>query len=174
MIEKNELRKKAKEIRKYLDMQEISAQICSRIEFTDFFQKSTNIMIFYPLNHEIDLTSLLTHNKNFFLPKVNGENLDVCAYTLGDELEFSKYKTLEPKTTPITNLAILDVIFIPALCTDKDNYRLGYGGGYYDRLLSKLPESVKKVVVIPQTLIFDEIPHEKFDIKADIVFSEKD
>src|SRR5574344_1414230 len=173
MITKNELRKKAKEIRKTLDIPEISAKICDIIDESDFFHKATNIMIFYPLENEIDLTSLLTHQKNFFLPRVNGKDLDVCAYTLGDELEFSKFKTLEPKTEAISNLKLLDLIFIPALAVDKDNFRLGYGGGFYDKLLSKVPDTVRKIVVIPSKLIVNSLPHDKFDIKADMIISEK-
>jgi 5-formyltetrahydrofolate cyclo-ligase len=172
MLSKNELRKKAKIIRNNLDMMEISAQICNKIEMSEAFQNSTNIMIFFPLNHEVDLTSLLTHNKNFYLPRVNDKELDVCYYELGDELEYSKFKTLEPKTAPITNLDILDTIYIPALMADKNNYRLGYGGGFYDKFLSKLTPRTKKVVVIPECLIIDELPHDSFDIASDFVICE--
>lgn len=173
MITKNDLRKFAKEKRKLLDIPEISAKICDEIDCSDFFHKVTNIMIFYPLKYEIDLTSLLTHNKNFFLPRVNGKELDICEYSLGDELEFSQFKTLEPKTKAITNLKMLDVIFIPALAVDINKYRLGYGGGFYDRLLAKIPDNVRKIAVIPSELIIENVPHEEFDQKVDYIISEK-
>ncbi len=175
MNTKDILRKKAKAIRKTLDIPDISEKICTLIENSDLFKNSTNIMIFYPLNYEIDLTSLLTHaGKNFFLPKVNGKKLDICYYELGDELDFSEFNTLEPKTEPITNTDIIDAIFIPALFADKKGFRLGYGGGFYDRLLKTFSSNTKKIIVISNALLTESLPTEEFDQCADYIINEKE
>ena len=172
MITKNNLRKTAKETRNSLDMKKISEKIVENIFGLEVYKNSTNLMLFYPLEHEVNLLKLLEDNsKRFYLPKVDVDNLLVCPYKLDDEVSTSKFKTKEPLTTPV-NPDILDVIFVPALMADKTKNRLGYGGGFYDRFLSKQGNKVTKVVTIPDILIIDEIPFDSFDERVDIVISE--
>ena len=64
----------------------------------------------------------------------------------------------------------IDLIIVPALCCDKNGYRLGYGGGYYDRFLKDYKGI--KVVCLPKQLIFDTIYHEVHDIKMDYIITE--
>ena len=62
------------------------------------------------------------------------------------------------------------VIFLPALAIDKSGYRLGYGKGYYDRYLEKYSYIKPYTVgVIYDELVFDELPHDKYDIPCDTV-----
>lgn len=175
MIEKNELRKKAKTIRNSLDMQKISEMIVQNILQLEEYQKALNIMIFYPLKHEVNLLGLLnkkTSVKNFYLPKVDGENLLVCPYNKGDKLIKAAFNTEEPLTAPV-NAEILDIIFVPALMVDRNLNRLGYGGGFYDRFLSINGLKATKIAAIPNALIVEKLPSEAFDIKADIIVCEE-
>lgn len=173
MKTKNELRKKAKEIRNSLDMASISAKIAEKILNLNEYKKARHIMLFYPLKNEINLLKLLEdESKIFYLPKVAGENLLACPYQKGDELSCSKFNTQEPASEPIKDLGILDLILIPALMVDKENYRLGYGGGFYDRFLEKVPNAIK-IVPIPSALITEKLPIESFDRKVDVTVCEK-
>lgn len=171
MQTKSELRKKAKEIRHSLDMKKISEKIVENIRKNEIYKQSKNIMIFYPLKHEVDLLGLLEDDKNFYLPKVDGENMLVCPYTKGDELTISEFKTEEPITTPISP-ELLDLVFVPALLVDEDSHRLGYGGGFYDKFLSKHALNSKKIVAIPNALIVKKLPSESFDIKIHLVIND--
>lgn len=173
MTTKKELRKKAKEIRHSLNMQEISEKIVENIKKTKVYQSAQHIMIFYPLTHEVHLLGLMDDDKNFYLPKVQGENLLVCPYKQGDELLLSEYKTKEPMTKPVSP-DILDIIFVPALMVDKCGNRLGYGGGFYDKFLSKNALNSTKIVAIPSALITDKLPSENFDEKTDFTICEKE
>lgn len=172
MITKQELRKKAKEIRNSLDMKKLSEQIANNIKNFDIYKKANNVMVFYPFGNEIDLRGLLNDEKNFYLPKVKGKNLLVCPYKSGDELRTSDFNTQEPLSTSIDS-AILDLVFVPALMADKKLNRIGYGGGFYDRFLSKLSSNIVKVVAIPSILVVDEIPADDFDEFVDFVITEK-
>jgi len=171
MFDKKELRKKAKAIRISLDIKTISEKIVENISELDVYKQAKNVMIFYPIGHEVNLLGLMNDNKNFYLPKVDGEKLLVCPYKSGDELTISKFKTEEPITTPI-NPDILDLIFVPALMVDKHNHRLGYGGGFYDKFLCKNAQTATKIVAIPSALKIDKLPSESFDAKVDIVITE--
>lgn len=171
MIEKIELRKIAKQIRLNLDLPNISKQIAENILTLNEFETAKNVMFFYPMHNEIDILGVVSDKKNFYLPKVDGLELLVCPYRIGDNLSVSKYKTMEPLTKPVS-VEILDVVIVPALMVDKTFNRLGYGGGFYDRFLSKLPQSVLKIVVIPEKLLIDKIPLDIFDEKVDVTICE--
>lgn len=167
MDSKIDLRIRAKSIRKNLDMQSISASAAAKIRQLDFYKSAENILIFYPMKNEINLLELLNDDKNFYLPKVCGNKLFVCPFQNGDKLEKSCFNTDEPCTNPVSS-DILDLVFLPALMADCEGYRLGYGGGFYDRFLSENP-SVFSVLPIPKELHVEKLPREDFDIKADTV-----
>lgn len=175
MLSKEELREKAKQIRSLLHMNKISDKIVENINAFDLYQNAKNVMIFYPLQDEVNLLGLLdskiAEDKNFYLPKVQGENLVVCPYKKGDKLVESKFKTKEPTTKPV-DLSVLDMIFVPALMVDKKFHRLGYGKGFYDKFLSTLPQEVLRVAPIPSLLIKDELPSEDFDSPIHVFIDE--
>ncbi len=169
MNNKSDFRIKAKELRKNLDIEQLSLLLCEKIRQWDFYQKSKNILIYYPLKYEVNLLSLLNDEKNFFLPKVVGEKLYICPYKENDKLLKSSLNIYEPCSLPILP-SILDLIFVPALATDKENFRLGYGGGYYDRFLS-MYSNITTVSAVSSNLIFEKLPHEPHDIKIDHIIS---
>ena len=170
MNSKNDLRITAKKIRESLNTESISELIVSKICDNEIFKKSLNIMIFYPLENEINLLSLLKYSdKNFYLPRIIDNDLEVCPYSIGDKLLISKFKTKEPLTDKI-NPEILDLIFVPALMADKFNYRLGYGKGFYDRFLNTT--NAKTIVPIAKELIIDKLPTEQHDKKVDYVITQ--
>lgn len=170
MDNKSELRKNAKLIRKTLDINFVSEKIVSKIKSWDVFNKSQNIMLFYPLADEINLLNLLDfEDKNFYLPRINGSNLECCPYKTGDVLKESVFKTKEPVTKSV-NPKILDLIFVPALMVDKNNFRLGYGKGYYDRFLESTDAIT--VVTVAKELIVECLPIEEHDKKIDFIITQ--
>lgn len=203
MDSKSDLRVYAKELRKTLDIKNISSEIVSKIRTLNDYKKAENVMIFYPMKYEINLLDLLNDNKNFYLPKVEqcplqtsdchseAENimssfaalkmteaedsqktssspLLVCPYD--KNLKKSKMGIYEPCTAPVEP-NILDLIFVPALLVDKKGYRLGYGGGFYDRFLKQYP-NIKTIVPIEKELMIDKLPHENFDIKISQIITQ--
>ena len=69
---------------------------------------------------------------------------------------------MEPCTEPV-EANILDLIIVPALMLDFKNYRLGYGGGFYDRFLAQ-NSNITTVSLIPVELFTESLPHDEFDI----------
>jgi 5-formyltetrahydrofolate cyclo-ligase len=164
---KTDLRKQAKTIRKTLNIQKKSEKIVEKIRNLEEYQKARNIMLFYPTAFEVNLLSLLTDDKNFYFPKVDGENMLVCPYSEDIELKKSKFNILEPCSNPIS-AHLLDLIIAPALMVDKFNYRLGYGGGFYDRFLKENPK-IKTICPVFSELYVEKLPHDDFDIPIDVV-----
>ena len=169
-MDKQTLRKWAKDKRKELNMEQISSILASKLVQTEEYQKSKNIMIFYPLKDEVNLLSLLNDNsRTFYLPRIKGKELECCHYTAGDELCQSCFCTQEP-TCEACSKSTLDLIIIPALACDKKGYRLGYGGGFYDRFLKNFQGI--KIVCIPSELLVENIYPEKHDIRMDKIITE--
>ena len=166
MENKTDLRIKAKTIRKGLDIKNISKKLCEKILDMPEYQKAKNVMIFYPLVDEIDLLSLASDKKNFYLPRVKDDDIEVCPYKNGDELVIGKYNILEPKNDTVSP-DVLDLVIVPAIMADKNNNRLGYGKGYYDRFLNKVTATI--LLPLPKELIVENLPVEPFDKKVDVV-----
>ena len=169
MQDKSHLRTKFKEFRKSLNIKEVSEAICHNIRDFDIYKSAKNVMIFYPSKYEIDLLSLLKDDKCFYFPRVNGEELQVCPYSNDTKFIKSSFNIYEPCSNPV-NSNILDLIFVPALAADKKGYRLGYGGGFYDRFLPQCQNSVA-VIPICEDCIVEELPVESFDRKANFIIT---
>jgi 5-formyltetrahydrofolate cyclo-ligase len=164
---KTDLRKQAKAIRKTLNIQNKSESIVKKIRQLKEYKGAKHVMLFYPTAFEVNLLSLLTDDKNFYFPKVDGENMLVCPYSEDIELKKSEFNIFEPCSNPISAQA-LDLIIVPALMVDKFNYRLGYGGGFYDRFLNENPE-ITTICPIFSELYVEKLPHDNFDIPIDII-----
>lgn len=166
---KTDLRIKAKSVRKELDIENISRKLTEKIRQNNYYINAKNVLIYYPKCHEINFLALLSDDKCFYLPKVNGSDMVVCPYKCGDILKKSDFNVEEPCSKPVC-AEVIDLAIVPALAIDKNNIRLGYGGGFYDRFLSQYP-NIKTIVALPEQLYFDKLPFEKHDISVDVVIT---
>ena len=168
-MDKKSLRQWARSKRKELNMADISAILTKKLVQTEEYKNSKNIMLFYPMPEEVNLLSLLNDkSKNFYLPRIKGEELECCPYCSGDELRESCFHTQEPTCAACSKYEP-DLIIVPALAADKNGYRLGYGGGFYDKFLRDC--KIKKICCIPHQLIVETVFPENHDIKMDIIIT---
>lgn len=107
--------------------------------------------IFLPIrkNNEINtypiIDWLFQNKKDVILPLVVGNDMINCKVNSNFETQLNQLQIPEPiNYTEIDSLTI-DVIFIPLFIADKYGNRVGYGGGYYDRFLSKCKPNAKKI-----------------------------
>ena len=113
----------------------------------------TNYHIFFPIEkqNEIDTKLIIQiiqgKDKNVILPKVNLEENTMTNYLLTDStlLKVNKLGVSEPISGIEIKPVQLEVVFIPLLSFDKSGHRVGYGGGYYDRLLKKCSRNCIKI-----------------------------
>ncbi|MBC8036099.1 MAG: 5-formyltetrahydrofolate cyclo-ligase [Rhizobiales bacterium] len=135
---------------------------------------------FFPYKSEISTLPLLTRLRGdgwrLAMPVVMGEGLP---------LTFRLWAPGEPTVSGIWNIPVPadtspevlpDVLMVPMLAFDSKGYRLGYGGGFYDRTLVKL-RALKPIVAIGVAYScqqVEEVPRGPFDQPLDYIMTEKD
>ena len=175
---KSKLRKKILKVRQKFDTKNIQLNFNQIIKILKK-EKITNKIIggYYPVNFEIDdLTLLKKFRKNKFnisLPVITKNfQMDFYLWSFSEPLKINKYGIPEPESK---NIVYPDVLLIPLVAFDKNLNRLGYGGGYYDRLIEKLS---KKKNIIKIGLAFsiqeiDKVPINMYDQKLDYIVTNK-
>lgn len=167
---KKELRQSALKFRESLNLTQISHNICAKIESMPEFQRAKNIAIFYPKNIEINLLELCKNkDKNFYLPKIVDNKMVFCEFLNKNDLRKGKFDIPEPISENAAKH--LDIIITPALMADKKGYRLGWGGGFYDKYLQNFNGIT--ICPVPDCQITDNLPCESYDKKCDFVVSEE-
>ena len=175
---KSQLRKKILKFREKLNRNNIKINFNQLINILkkEKINKKT-IGGYYPVNFEIDDLALLRKfEKNRFsisLPIIK-KNFEMNFYkwSFSDPLKINKYGIPEPV---IKNIVYPDILLIPLVAFDKNLNRLGYGGGYYDRLIEKLSKK-KKIIKIGLALSIqkiDKVPIDANDKKLDYIVTNK-
>lgn len=96
--------------------------------------------------------------------------LEWTRYAGAEATEPNRYGIEEPTGARLGPEAVgtADLVVVPGLAVDAHGRRLGRGGGFYDRALAYVPESVPRVIVLHEGEILDEVPHEPHDQRVDI------
>ena len=154
-----------------------SSQVISR-KLTELkcVSEAKCIMAYLAFRNEVDLKQFLEFCKEkslcIALPRITGDGImESAEYDEKSNLQKNKYGIYEPAEPEAIEKSKIDVIVVPAVAFNKQMYRLGYGGGYYDRFLEDT--DAVKIGVCFDFQIVDTLPREQHDIKMDIVISEK-
>ena len=177
--QKSELRKQCRMVRKSLGEEaraRASLAICHVIERWDVFQMSETILTYMPIRSEVDLTPLLEHSprKRWALPRILPEEDHRMVFHLYDagHLVNHPFGMQEPAPhLPVVLPEEIQLALVPGLAFDRSGWRLGYGGGYYDRFLRDF-RAISAGIVF-QALLLDEIPHSALDIPMHWIISEQ-
>jgi 5-formyltetrahydrofolate cyclo-ligase len=175
---KSKLRKKILKIRKKINKNNIQIDYNKIIKILTK-EKVTKKTIggYYPVNFEVDDLELLKKfEKNKFnvsLPVIKKNfQMNFYKWSFSDLLRINKHGIPEPETKSIV---YPDILLIPLVAFDKNLNRLGYGGGYYDRLIEKLSKK-KKIIKIGLALSvqkIDKVPIDIHDQKLDYIVTNK-
>ena len=175
---KSKLRKKILKIREKNNRRNIQIDFNQIIKILKK-EKITKKVVggYYPVNFEIDDLSLLRklEKKRFIisLPVIKKNfHMDFYKWSFSDSLKINKYGIPEPE---IKNIVYPDILLIPLVAFDKNLNRLGYGGGYYDRLIKKLSKK-KKIIKIGLAISkqkIDKVPINAYDQKLDYIVTNK-
>ena len=175
---KSQLRKKILKIREKTNKKNILINFNQIIKIIKKEKINKKIIGgYYPVNFEVDdLESLKRFEKNGFnisLPVIKKNfQMDFYKWSFSDPLKVNKYGIPEPETK---NIVYPDVLLVPLVAFDKNLNRLGYGGGYYDRLIKKLSKKKKimKIGLAFSVQKIDKVPINIYDQKLDYIVTNK-
>jgi 5-formyltetrahydrofolate cyclo-ligase len=177
---KGTLRRRFRKIRAAMPPDQVrqsSRAVCEHLSGWHLFRQARVALTFLAFRNEIDLSPLFERwpEKTWLVPRVfDGEALAAGAkpYLVIHHYDPSRvvrhrFGMLEPDPTlPVVSPDQVDLILVPGLAFDRRGGRMGYGGGFYDRLLPQAHRAAS-VGVTYDDLIVDEIPMEPWDWYVD-------
>jgi 5-formyltetrahydrofolate cyclo-ligase len=156
-----------------------SRKAAEKFFLTKDYVEATNILLYFPFRSEIDTTIIikkaLQDCKKIILPRVSDKNLDLYFIENYEyQLKKGSYGIMEPvpELCEPAEISDIDLAIVPGVCFDKNFNRLGYGGGFYDRMLALLNNNVKKIALCFEMQMLPEIPTSNYDIKVDEIITE--
>ena len=110
--------------------------------------------------------AILKKGKTLLLPRINGEVIEWVQWDGSAETLQQNGKFHEPTGELFTNLDSINLVLVPALAIDPDGFRLGQGGGFYDRALPQL-RAWKHGIVYNYERMEHDLPREPWDVPMD-------
>jgi len=139
-------------------------------------QGAESILFFFPVRGEPDIVPLLeeclSEGRKVYLPSVNGEEIIPRSIESLSSLRKGNFGIPEPESGSEGNPEDIDVILVPGLAFDRECYRLGWGKGFYDRLLKRAGGFSLGIAYSFQVL--KRLPRDHWDIPVDAVVTEKE
>ena len=180
-MDKIKLRKKYLNIRTNIKNREDLSNIIMNKVINDSWYKSANVIAFYnsfgsEVNTKAMIEYSLNNGKTVALPKVFNNELEFYQInSLNDKFIKSSLGVEEP--LPLKDNYVdsnnIDLFIVPGVCFDKANNRLGYGKGFYDRLLKNTKAKVIAICFEDQVLKSDKISVDDYDIKIPKIITDK-
>ena len=118
-----------------------------------------------PSTHALN-QKIIAMGKKLYLPRIDGEDIEWVQWNGSADTLRENGKFHEPIGAALAQLDEIDLVLVPALAIDPDGYRLGQGGGFYDRALPLL-RAWKHGVVYPFERMEHDLPRESWDIAVD-------
>ncbi|KAF0196788.1 MAG: 5-formyltetrahydrofolate cyclo-ligase [Bacillota bacterium] len=160
-----------------------SSRVVEALRQSEVLARSTSILAYLPFRGEVDLSLLFDwlqdQGKKLAFPKIidkaNGYMEPYFVDTpWRNNVKPGAFNILEPEgDIRVANPALLDLVFVPGVAFDSESYRLGFGGGFYDRFLLRLGTHTLKVGIAYQFQVMAQIPRDPHDIALDGVCTER-
>ena len=160
MNEKKLLRSNLKEIK---GIKKLSIDNIKKI---NNFIKNKIVCTYIHTDSEVDITNDLIGYKQLITSYLVSSDIELCLYK--EPFIKNALNILEPEN-PI-KIKEVDVFLVPGVAFTASGKRLGRGGGYYDKLLSKYPDTLKIGITFNERIMQD-LPTESHDISMDYVFT---
>ena len=152
--------------------------VCEKYLEWDIFLQANIIHCFLSLSTEFDTTTILENcyrlGKTVVVPIFTKEttNIELGILKESDDLTLGDFGVRQPsQVVPTIHAKEVDLWFIPGLAFDLSGHRLGYGKGYYDRLLSHIQKPL--VGLCLESQIVEHVPTDSFDVSMNFLMTEK-
>lgn len=177
MEQKKELRKRLAEEKKRHkadELKQLSDVIFGFLENLPVFQKAKVVLLYHSLPDEVQTHLFIEKwykEKEIILPVVQGDELELRAYTSPQETAVGAFGIVEPQGKRVVEYDRIDLAIIPGVGFDANRHRLGRGKGYYDKLLPCI--AAPKIGVCFPFQVVELVPTDRHDVSMDWVMSDK-
>lgn len=181
------LREKRRALASGICGQQRSLSMQKRVLESPLWQMSHRVVLYMPLKEEPDTSLLLAEalrsGRDVFLPRCRKNEpgkMDMLLCQNPSQLELSSMGILEPRISAYSRMLSKEhlcaggetLIIVPALAFDRSGFRLGYGGGYYDRILAHA--NCSTVGLAFHALLFPILPRDDWDIPVKAICTEEE
>lgn len=150
---KDQLRKEYRERRKNFSeelIEDFSQKIFGRLKSmpiwdAEYFHVFVSIKGKHEINTSPIINDLFESDKKVIVPKTDGKELLACEIHPDTKWEIGNFNVPEPIDYKLIDSNLIQVVLVPMLICDLAGNRIGYGGGYYDRFMSKLNKDCLKI-----------------------------
>ena len=161
------------------DYEEKSQTICNTLLQEPSIKEGKTIALTISIFPEVDTRGIISElwamGKRVVVPKCDHRTKQMIFYNLTnfDELVPAPMGLFEPNSIITSSIMYkqIDVCIVPGIVFDQRGYRIGYGGGYYDRFLPSF--NGKKISISFDEQLVKEVPYEKHDIPIDLLITNK-
>ncbi len=145
------------------------------------FEKANTILYFASFRSEVatlpHIEEALKRGKRIVLPKVDNIERRLILYEILDTKEIKPgfMGIPEPEAVPERQRDIndVDLVIMPGVAFDPDGNRLGYGAGYYDKLLAGLKRDIPLIAIAYEEQIVNALPSEDHDVRVNKIVTDK-
>ncbi len=171
---KRRLREQLLQRRKALPRERLSREAARHLAPWLAARGARRVLVYLPFRGELSPLGLLElyPEAAYYLPRTAAGGLTVHPFAAARERHPYGFEQPAPGSATIAP-ARLDVVVVPGIAFDREGYRLGYGGGYYDRFLARLPARVARVGLVPEALVLEALPREPWDVPVGFLASEE-
>ena len=175
-MDKNALRQEMKQKRReFKDKEKASLKACENLIKTEEYKNAKCVCVYMSAFGEVDTSHIIAdcqkNNKRILVPITNVETTTLSLAEFSGEFEKGAYGINEPETKVFAKFDEPDFIVIPGICFDKKGNRIGFGKGYYDRLLSETRGF--KAGLCYNFQVTDAIDSDIHDVKMDAIITDE-
>lgn len=178
---KRRLRARIRELRDAMAPEERarrSRAIERRLFGLEGFAGARTVMVFSSFGSEVDtapiIDRLCAEGRRVALPRVGRGEIVAVAYRPGDPVRVASFGAMEPEGNAVVAAGEIDAVVTPGLAFDRRGYRVGYGGGFYDRFLALTRPGALRVGVAFGLQVVDEVPHGRADVAVDVIVTDEE
>jgi 5-formyltetrahydrofolate cyclo-ligase len=158
------------------DVEVRGAAIAARALDLEEVRSAARVLAFWSFGSEVPTAPLLAglwaRGVSVTLPRIEDGDLRVRTYADGDPLTATSFGAMEPARGAEVDPADLDVIVTPGVAFDRQGRRIGYGGGFYDRLFPRAPRAARIAIAFDLQVVDVPLPAAAFDLPVHAIVTE--
>lgn len=171
---KYEMREKYKNIRNNIKNRDVlNKKIFLKVINNQMIMSAKTILTYVSMDSEVDTIEIIKYflsSKRIAVPKIQDGEMNFYYIDSIDDLKVGYFNILEPTTDSVVTDFNDTVSLTPGICFSEDLYRIGYGGGYYDKFYQK--HNVYSIGLCYKKCLVKKIPNNQYDKKVNEIITD--